>query len=117
MNYMLSFFLFFYSQDELGRLVLNVAHTVPHGVLCFLPSYSLLEKLVERWNNTGLIKHLEQVKTIVLESRNSNEFEETLKSFYQAIKDSEEYVCTAFNIIQISTFYFSLSIKIIAMLS
>ena len=71
---------------------MNVCETVPHGVLCFLPSYSLLEKLVERWNNTGFMKHLEMVKTIVCESRDSSAFEETLKNFYQAIRDSQEYV-------------------------
>jgi len=56
----------------------------------------LLEKLVERWNNTGFMKHLEMVKTIVCESRNSTDFEETLKSYYQAIRDSQEYVIAAF---------------------
>lgn len=86
------FFSFLFLQDELGRLLMNVCETVPHGVLCFLPSYSLLEKLVERWNNTGFMKHLEMVKTIVCESRDSSAFEETLKNFYQAIRDSQEYV-------------------------
>ena len=56
----------------------------------------LLEKLVERWNNTGFMKHLEMVKTIVCESRNSTDFEETLKSYYQAIRDSQEYVIATF---------------------
>lgn len=35
-------------QDELGELVLNVCQTVPGGILCFLPSYSMLSKLFER---------------------------------------------------------------------
>ncbi|XP_046462198.1 Fanconi anemia group J protein homolog [Daphnia pulex] len=75
-------------QDELGRLALSVCQTIPHGVLCFLPSYSLLEKLVTRWQDTGLWQHLSNYKTIVCESRDSRDFEETLKSFYSAIEDS-----------------------------
>ncbi|XP_057365993.1 Fanconi anemia group J protein-like [Daphnia carinata] len=76
-------------QDELGRLLLSVCQTIPHGVLCFLPSYSLLEKLVDRWQATGLWQQLSTSKTIVCESRDSRDFEETLKSFYSAIEDSE----------------------------
>jgi Fanconi anemia group J protein len=75
-------------KDELGRLALSVCQTIPHGVLCFLPSYSLLEKLVTRWQDTGLWQHLSNYKTIVCESRDSRDFEETLKSFYSAIEDS-----------------------------
>ena len=26
-----------------------ILQTVPHGVLCFLPSYSMLDKLMKRW--------------------------------------------------------------------
>jgi Fanconi anemia group J protein len=36
-------------QDSLGRLTLEVAQAVPDGVLLFLPSYSLMDKLRERW--------------------------------------------------------------------
>lgn len=64
---------------------------IPHGVLCFVSSYSLLEKLVDRWRSTGLWGNLSKVKTLVTESRNSSAFEETLKSYYGAIKTSEKY--------------------------
>jgi Fanconi anemia group J protein len=36
-------------QDSLGQLVLGVCNTVPDGVLLFLPSYALMEKLTKRW--------------------------------------------------------------------
>lgn len=71
--------------------MLSVCQTVPHGVLCFLPSYSLLEKLATRWQSTGLWEHMAKTKTIVCESRESYEFEETLKAFYDAIRSSEKY--------------------------
>lgn len=35
-------------QDELGQLVLRVCSTVPHGILCFFPSYRLLDVVIER---------------------------------------------------------------------
>ena len=36
-------------QDDLGELLLGVCDIVPHGVLCFLPSYKSLEKMKSRW--------------------------------------------------------------------
>ena len=35
-------------QDELGELLLAVCAAIPNGVLCFFPSYSMLDKLVRR---------------------------------------------------------------------
>ena len=36
-------------QDRLGAAVLAMAGAVPDGVLCFLPSYSMLDALSTRW--------------------------------------------------------------------
>lgn len=36
-------------QDGVGQALLRVAATVPDGVLVFLPSYGMLDKLVARW--------------------------------------------------------------------
>ena len=36
-------------QDSLGNGVLSVLGVVPDGVLLFLPSYSLMDKLMTRW--------------------------------------------------------------------
>jgi Fanconi anemia group J protein len=74
--------------------MLSVCQTIPHGVLCFLPSYNLLEKLVARWQDTGMWQNLSNIKTLVCESRDSNAFEETLKDFYSAIEDSQRYSFT-----------------------
>lgn len=41
-------------QDELGKSILESVKQIPHGVLCFFPSYYLMEKLKERY----LIIHL-----------------------------------------------------------
>ncbi|CAK8697218.1 unnamed protein product [Clavelina lepadiformis] len=74
-------------QDELGQLVNEVCRIVPHGVLCFFSSYSLLEKLSERWRCTGLWDSISERKVIFCEphGRNKAEFEETLKKFYEVV--------------------------------
>jgi len=36
-------------QDSVGSAMLNICQTVPGGVLMFMPSYALMEKLSRRW--------------------------------------------------------------------
>ncbi|KAM5308266.1 Fanconi anemia group J protein [Glossophaga mutica] len=75
-------------QDEVGALVLSVCQTVSQGILCFLPSYKLLEKLKERWLSTGLWHNLELVKTVIAEPQGGEktDFDELLQVYYDAIK-------------------------------
>ena len=40
-------------KDEIGRLVRDVCHRVPHGILVFLPSYKMLDNMCQRWQSTG----------------------------------------------------------------
>jgi Rad3-related DNA helicase len=53
-------------QDQVGEAILQYCTVIPHGVLCFLPSYSLLFKLHSRWKQTGLWKRLQELKKIVV---------------------------------------------------
>ncbi|XP_035937668.2 Fanconi anemia group J protein isoform X1 [Halichoerus grypus] len=75
-------------QDEVGELLLSVCQTVSQGILCFLPSYKLLEKLKERWLYTGLWHNLELVKTVIAEPQGGEktDFDELLQVYYDAIK-------------------------------
>ncbi|XP_023372406.1 Fanconi anemia group J protein [Otolemur garnettii] len=75
-------------QDEVGALLLSVCQTVSQGILCFLPSYKLLEKLKERWLSTGLWHNLELVKTVIVEPQGGEKtnFDELLQLYYDAIK-------------------------------
>ncbi|XP_017806151.2 Fanconi anemia group J protein isoform X3 [Papio anubis] len=75
-------------QDEVGALLLSVCQTVSQGILCFLPSYKLLEKLKERWLSTGLWHNLELVKTVIVEPQGGEKtnFDELLQVYYDAIK-------------------------------
>ncbi|KGL82705.1 Fanconi anemia group J protein [Tinamus guttatus] len=75
-------------QDEVGALLLSVCHTIGQGILCFLPSYKMLDKLRDRWMHTGLWRNLEQVKTVIAEPQGGakSDFDELLKIYYDAIK-------------------------------
>ncbi|XP_074870114.1 Fanconi anemia group J protein [Carettochelys insculpta] len=75
-------------QDEVGALLLSVCETVGRGVLCFLPSYKLLDKLKDRWMHTGLWRNLELVKTVIAEPKGGDkaDFDALLQIYYDAIK-------------------------------
>ncbi|XP_072548054.1 Fanconi anemia group J protein [Salminus brasiliensis] len=77
-------------QDEVGALLLKVCQTVSRGVLCFLPSYKMLDKLRDRWMNTGLWEKLEERKAVIAEPRGGakSDFDELLQTYYEAIKPS-----------------------------
>ncbi|KAF9130769.1 Fanconi anemia group J protein [Mortierella sp. 14UC] len=77
----------FQFQDELGRAVERIIQTTPHGVLCFVSSYSLMDNLVNRWRSTGQFDTLCRIKKVILEPRRATtkEFDKTLKSFYDHI--------------------------------
>jgi len=40
--------------SSLGMTVLNVCRVVPHGVLVFFPSYTVLHKCKDEWQLSGL---------------------------------------------------------------
>ncbi|XP_053729395.1 Fanconi anemia group J protein isoform X3 [Synchiropus splendidus] len=79
-------------QDEVGALLLHICQVMSKGVLCFLPSYKMLDKLRDRWTNTGLWEKLEDQKTVITEPRGGGkgDFDELLQIYYDAIKHSEK---------------------------
>ncbi|XP_061682725.1 Fanconi anemia group J protein isoform X2 [Syngnathoides biaculeatus] len=79
-------------QDDVGALLLHVCQVVPKGVLCFLPSYKMLDKLRDRWNITGIWNKLEKQKKVITEPRNGGkgDFDELLQAYYNAIKTCEK---------------------------
>uniref|UniRef100_A0A8C6L7R0 DNA 5'-3' helicase n=1 Tax=Nothobranchius furzeri TaxID=105023 RepID=A0A8C6L7R0_NOTFU len=78
-------------QDEVGDLLLQVCQVIAKGVLCFLPSYKMLDKLRDRWLSTGLWMKLERHKTVITEPRGGGkgDFDELLQMYYEAVKYSE----------------------------
>ncbi|XP_071768516.1 Fanconi anemia group J protein [Centroberyx gerrardi] len=79
-------------QDEVGALLLHICQVVAKGVLCFLPSYKMLDKLRDRWTNTGLWEKLEERKTVITEPRGGGkgDFDELLQTYYDAIRHCGE---------------------------
>ncbi|XP_072909232.1 Fanconi anemia group J protein [Hemitrygon akajei] len=78
-------------QDEVGDLLLKICQVITQGVLCFLASYKMLDKLQSRWMLTGLWGKLEKVKTVIVESKggDKSDFDALLQSYYNVIKDGE----------------------------
>ena len=75
----------------MGMLTLKVCQTVPNGVLLFLPSYRLMENLVNRWQNTGLYNDLESKKVVITEPKYADEFEAAYRHFYETIETTTKY--------------------------
>ncbi|XP_063002857.1 Fanconi anemia group J protein [Elgaria multicarinata webbii] len=75
-------------QDEVGELLLSVCQTIGRGILCFLPSYKMLDKLKNRWLHTGLWEKLELIKSVIVEPKGGNkaDFDELMQIYYDAIK-------------------------------
>ncbi|PNW78438.1 hypothetical protein CHLRE_09g397350v5 [Chlamydomonas reinhardtii] len=74
-------------QDEAGEAVLRYCQVIPDGVLMFVPSYGLLDKLVTRWKATGLWSRLEGCKTLVTEGREAGKgFEDAMSRYYAAVR-------------------------------
>ncbi|XP_063311363.1 Fanconi anemia group J protein [Pelobates fuscus] len=79
-------------QDEVGDVLLSVCQTVSKGVLCFLPSYKMLDKLKDRWMHTGLWQNLERIKTVIKEPQGGDktDFDKLLQMYYDAIRYQDE---------------------------
>ena len=77
----------FQFQDAIGQAVLAACRAVPDGVLVFLPSYAMLEKLVARWRSTGCLRDMKREKKQVLTEprRSGDEFEEVMDKYYRAV--------------------------------
>jgi len=72
-------------QDSIGKAVFEYCKIIPHGVLCFFPSYSFQQQLIARWKVTGLWNNLTKVKHIRIEPK-SGDFSKILNDYYNLIK-------------------------------
>ncbi|XP_066594564.1 Fanconi anemia group J protein homolog [Prorops nasuta] len=75
-------------QDELGRIVVDVCETVPHGVLCFFSSYSVMNNHIVRWRKSTFWQDMEKVKYIFEEPRYSNDLAEMMSEFRACIEET-----------------------------
>jgi fanconi anemia group J protein len=42
-------------QDGVGAAITSLASVVPDGMLLFMPSYSMMDRLIKRWKETGVL--------------------------------------------------------------
>ncbi|KAI9316736.1 helicase C-terminal domain-containing protein [Dichotomocladium elegans] len=80
-------------QDSVGQAICDIVETVPYGVLCFVPSYSTMDKLIDRWKQTGLYDRMAERKKIICEPPGSGSkklFERSLEEFYSCISLAEQ---------------------------
>ncbi|KAJ8328749.1 hypothetical protein O5D80_002730 [Batrachochytrium dendrobatidis] len=77
-------------QDQLGLSIARLANLIPQGLLVFLPSYMWLDKLMDRWRQTGLEQRLGKTKYIFTEPRaNAKKELENLMAKYDSISSTE----------------------------
>ncbi|XP_065682986.1 Fanconi anemia group J protein homolog isoform X2 [Hydra vulgaris] len=77
----------FLFQDDIGNILLHICEAIPRGILCFFPSYHMMEKLHKRWEATGLLDKMSAFKVVFSEPRGNEKkvFDETLKQFYECV--------------------------------
>ncbi|KAI0558813.1 DNA repair helicase (rad3) [Gracilaria domingensis] len=75
-------------QNCLGETLIDYVRIIPHGVIVFLPSYSILEEMQRHWQESGTWWHLLNTKeSVVVEPRKRGpQFDCVLKSYFEASK-------------------------------
>jgi hypothetical protein len=56
-------------KNALGNIFLRSIDKIPGGILVFFPSYSLMSKVIERWEDNGIKERMEMFKTCFQEPR------------------------------------------------
>ncbi|CAG8485472.1 5906_t:CDS:10 [Ambispora gerdemannii] len=78
-------------QQELGRTIVNFSRFIPDGLIVFFPSYGVMNDCIKNWqrptpgNNPRLWDILTQNKEPVIESKNKQEFIDTMARFDKKI--------------------------------
>lgn len=80
----------------LGNTIVNFSRTVPNGLLVFFPSYPVMNKCLEHWQNSGTWSRLEQHKPLFAEPKGKGDFAETMERFYEKINDPSYNAATFF---------------------
>lgn len=80
---------------ELGNTIVNFTRLVPHGLLVFFPSYSILEESIDKWQRpaTGqsalsIWDRIVQQKQTFVEPRGRADFKAVVDEYHQAIANN-----------------------------
>lgn len=75
--------------SSLGRTILSFCPIIPGGLLVFFPSYPLLNKCQEAWQETGIWAQISRTKPIFVEPRGKDQFLNTMTEYYAKINDPD----------------------------
>ncbi|XP_065563934.1 general transcription and DNA repair factor IIH helicase subunit XPD-like [Artemia franciscana] len=67
-----------------GALLVEVARTVPDGVVCFFTSYRYMETIVSAWYDQGVMNQLQRHKLVFIESQDAAETSLALVHYIKA---------------------------------
>ncbi|KAI3435700.1 hypothetical protein D9Q98_001758 [Chlorella vulgaris] len=67
-----------------GRMLVDLAATVPDGVVAFFVSYSYMDQIVSRWNDMGILQELMAHKLVFIETQDVVETTLALDNFRRA---------------------------------
>ncbi|KAE9347919.1 Regulator of telomere elongation helicase 1 [Phytophthora rubi] len=80
---------------ELGNTIVNFTRLVPHGLLVFFPSYSILEESIDKWRRPAagesplsIWDRIVQQKQTFVEPRGRVDFKAVVDEYHQAITDN-----------------------------
>ncbi|KAL4176909.1 hypothetical protein KRP22_001846 [Phytophthora ramorum] len=80
---------------ELGNTIVNFTRLVPHGLLVFFPSYSILEESIDKWkrpavgeSTSSIWDRIVQQKQTFVEPRGRVDFKAVVDEYHQAISDN-----------------------------
>ncbi|CAL4105445.1 unnamed protein product, partial [Meganyctiphanes norvegica] len=72
---------------SLGQTILNFSRIVPDGLLVFFPSYPIMLKCKEEWQESGIWGKISTNKPCFVEPRTKDEFQCAMEEFYAKIND------------------------------
>ncbi|CDW83417.1 rtel1 protein [Stylonychia lemnae] len=70
---------------DLGETLVQITEKTPGGMLIFFPSYQVLSKFYELWEQNGIIKKFERFKSVLQEPRDSSHYKFVITAFYEKV--------------------------------
>ena len=74
-------------QKSLGSLLVNLSRSTPHGLLVFFPSYALMDEIIKKWNDSGILDSITRNKPHFAEPRDKRNLGTQMEMFYEKIND------------------------------
>jgi regulator of telomere elongation helicase 1 len=62
-----------------------ISEVTPGGVLIFFPSYRVMERCNEIWDQSNIKSHIEKIKKVFMEPKDPTKYQSTMDKYYKAI--------------------------------